>query len=170
MKKQKVIDQIQELENKKDKNIKRKDKDKNYLKEKDFNDTAYNEILNQSESILRIVFGLKKENDKLNIVNSDDEEKNDKNNDIQNLIDEITKYENNKPEVLLNNSNKAKLKLGIPNIRNKPKLSMQNFQNGNLKTIMDYKNKTNILQTTSLRTFSPNSTNYKQYIIQHQGI
>ena len=35
---------------------------------------------------------------------------------------------------------------------------------------MDYKNKTNILQTTSLRTFSPNSTNYKQYIIQHQGI
>ena len=25
---------------------------------------------------------------------------------------------------------------------------------------MDYKNKTNILQTTSLRTFSPNSTNY----------
>ena len=170
MKKQKVIDQIQELENKKDKNIKRKDKDKNYLKEKVFNDTAYNEILNQSESILRIVFGLKKENDKLNIVNSDDEEKNDKINDIQNLIDEITKYENNKPEVLLNNSNKAKLKLGIPNIRNKPKLSMQNFQNGNLKTIMDYKNKTNILQTTSLRTFSPNSTNYKQYIIQHQGI
>ena len=160
MKKQKVIDQIQELENKKDKNIKRKDKDKNYLKEKVFNDTAYNEILNQSESILRIVFGLKKENDKLNIVNSDDEEKNDKINDIQNLIDEITKYENNKPEVLLNNSNKAKLKLGIPNIRNKPKLSMQNFQNGNLKTIMDYKNKTNILQTTSLRTFSPNSTNY----------
>ena len=99
---------------------------------------------------MRIVFGLKKENDKLNIVNSDDEEKNDKINDIQNLIDEITKYENNKPEVLLNNSNKAKLKLGIPNIRNKPKLSMQNFQNGNLKTIMDYKNKTNILQTTSL--------------------
>ena len=160
MKKQKVIDQIQELENKKDKNIKRKDKDKNYLKEKVFNDTAYNEILNQSESVLRIVFGLKKENDKLNIVNSDDEEKNDKINDIQNLIDEITKYENNKPEILLNNSNKAKLKLGIPNIRNKPKLSMQNFQNGNLKTIMDYKNKTNILQTTSLRTFSPNSTNY----------
>ena len=119
---------------------------------------------------MRIVFGLKNENDKLNIVNSDDEEKNDKINDIQNLIDEITKYENNKPEVLLNNSNKAKLKLGIPNIRNKPKLSMQNFQNGNLKTIMDYKNKTNILQTTSLRTFSPNSTNYKQYIIQHQGI
>ena len=161
MKKQKIIDQIQELEDKKDKNKNKKKKDnKNYLSEKVFNDTAYNEILNQSESVLRIVFGLKKENDKLNIVNSDDEEKNDKINDIQNLIDEITKYENNKPEVLLNNSNKAKLKLGIPNIRNKPKLSMQNFQNGNLKTIMDYKNKTNILETTSLRTFSPNSTNY----------
>jgi hypothetical protein len=27
---------------------------------------------------------------------------------------------------------------------------------------MDYKNKTNILQTTSLWTFSPNSTNYNK--------
>ena len=111
---------------------------------------------------MRIVFGLKNENDKLNIFNSDDEKKNDKINDIQNLIDEITKYENNKPKVLLNNSSKVKLKLGIPNLRNKPKLSKQNSQNGNLKTIMDYKNKTNILETTSLRTFSPNSTNYNK--------
>ena len=164
MKKQKVIDQIQELEDKKDKNKNKKKKDnKNYLSEKVFNDTAYIEILNQSESVLRIVFGLKKEKDKLNIFNSDDEEQNDKNNDIQNLIDQITKYENNKPEILVNTTSKSKLKSGIPNLKNKPKLSIQNFQNiqnGNLKTIMDYKNKTNILETTSLRTFSPNSTNY----------
>ena len=70
---------------------------------------------------MRIVFGLKNENDKLNIFNSDDEKKNDKINDIQNLIDEITKYENNKPKVLLNNSSKVKLKLGIPNLRKKEK-------------------------------------------------
>ena len=164
MKKQKIIDQIQELEDKKDKNKNKKKKDnKNYLNEKVFNDTAYNEILNQSESVLRIVFGLKKENVKLNIFNSDDEEQNDNINDIQNLIEQISQYENNKPETLINTTSKAKLKLTIPSLKNKPKLSIQNYQNlqnGNLKTIMDYKNKTNILETTSLRTFSPNSTNY----------
>ena len=164
MKKQKIIDQIQELEDKKDKNKNKKKKDnKNYLNEKVFNDTAYNEILNQSESVLRIVFGLKKENVKLNIFNSDDEEQNDNINDIQNLIEQISQYENNKPETLINTTSKAKLKLTIPSLKNKPKLSTQNYQNlqnGNLKTIMDYKNKTNILETPSLRTFSPNSTNY----------
>ena len=164
MKKQKIIDQIQELEDKKDKNKNKKKKDnKNYLNEKVFNDTAYNEILNQSESVLRIVFGLKKENVKLNIFNSDDEEQNDNINDIQNLIEQISQYENNKPETLINTTSKAKLKLTIPSLKNKPKLSIQNYQNlqnGNLKTIMDYKNKTNILETPSLRTFSPNSTNY----------
>ena len=164
MKKQKIIDQIQELEDKKDKNKNKKKKDnKNYLNEKVFNDTAYNEILNQSESVLRIVFGLKKENVKLNIFNSDDEEQNDNINDIQNLIEQISQYENNKPETLINTTSKAKLKLTIPILKNKPKLSIQNYQNlqnGNLKTIMDYKNKTNILETPSLRTFSPNSTNY----------
>ena len=164
MKKQKIIDQIQELEDKKDKNKNKKKKDnKNYLSEKVFNDTAYNEILNQSESVLRIVFGLKKENVKLNIFNSDDEEQNDNINDIQNLIEQISQYENNKPETLINTTSKAKLKLTIPSLKNKPKLSIQNYQNlqnGNLKTIMDYKNKTNILETPSLRTFSPNSTNY----------
>ena len=93
MKKQKIIDQIQELEDKKDKNKNKKKKDnKNYLSEKVFNDTAYNEILNQSESVLRIVFGLKKENVKLNIFNSDDEEQNDNINDIQNLIEQISQY------------------------------------------------------------------------------
>ena len=164
MKKQKIIDQIQELEDKKDKNKNKKKKDnKNYLSEKVFNDTAYIEILNQSESVLRIVFGLKKENVKLNIFNSDDEEQNDNINDIQNLIEQISQYENNKLETLINTTSKAKLKLTIPSLKNKPKLSIQNYQNlqnGNLKTIMDYKNKTNILETPSLRTFSPNSTNY----------
>ena len=66
MKKQKVIDQQQELEEKMEKmKIKLKNKSKNKEKEKIdnvINDTAYNEILNQSESLLRIVFGIKKKN------------------------------------------------------------------------------------------------------------
>ena len=63
MRKQKVIDQIQELEDKereknhKVKKRKEKDKDKD-LNENVFSDTAYGEILNQSESVLRIVFGI----------------------------------------------------------------------------------------------------------------
>ena len=61
MRKQKVIDQIQEIEDQriKDKKLIKKLKNKNII-ENIINDTTYNEILNQSESVLRIVFGLKK--------------------------------------------------------------------------------------------------------------
>ena len=159
MRKQKVIDQIQELEERERYNKmarKKKEKEKNNNNDNVFNDTAYNEILNQSESVLRIVFGLKKE--KLNIF-SDNEENNSDNKGIQNIINEISKYENNKLQISSNSLTKNnKIKIGIPNLKNKPKLS---FQNGsNLKTILDYKNKSNILNTVSLRTFSPNTTNY----------
>jgi hypothetical protein len=154
MRKQKVIDQIQELEDKeREKNHKvkkRKEKDKD-LNENVFSDTAYDEILNQSESVLRIVFGIKKNKYILNNLNVEEVDNEFKG--IENLIDEISKYEN-QAQIQNNIINKNKLKLGIPNSKNK-KLSIPN-----IKAIMDYKNKPNPFNTINFRTFSPNSTNY----------
>ena len=154
MRKQKVIDQIQELEDKeREKNHKvkkRKEKDKD-LNENVFSDTAYDEILNQSESVLRIVFGIKKNKYILNNLNVEEVDNEFKG--IENLIDEISKYEN-QAQIQNNIINKNKLKLGTPNSKNK-KLSIPN-----IKAIMDYKNKPNPFNTINFRTFSPNSTNY----------
>ena len=154
MRKQKVIDQIQELEDKeREKNHKvkkRKEKDKD-LNENVFSDTAYGEILNQSESVLRIVFGINKNKYKCNNLNDDEVDNEYKG--IENLIDEISKYEN-QTQIQNNIINKNKLKLGIPSSKNK-KLSIPN-----IKTIMDYKNKPNPYNTITFRTFSPNSTNF----------
>ena len=151
MRKQKVIDQIQELEDKeREKNHKvkkRKEKEKD-LNENVFSDTAYGEILNQSESVLRIVFGINKNKNKLN----NDEEVDNEYKGIENLIDEISKYEI-QTQIQNNIINKNKLKLRIPS--SKKKLSIPN-----IKTIMDYKNKTNQFNTINFRTFSPNSTNF----------
>ena len=151
MRKQKVIDQIQELEDKeREKNHKvkkRKEKEKD-LNENVFSDTAYGEILNQSESVLRIVFGINKNKYKLN----NDEEVDNEYKGIENLIDEISKYEI-QTQIQNNIINKNKLKLRIPS--SKKKLSIPN-----IKTIMDYKNKPNPFNTINFRTFSPNSTNF----------
>ena len=156
MKKQKIIDQIQELEDREryNKTIKKKEKENN---DNVINDTAYNEILNQSESVLRIVFGVKKE--KINLF-SDEENENNNNNDnkdIEKIIDEISKYENNNKSQISSNTKNNKIKIEIPNLKNKPKLSIQT--ESNIKTILDYKNKTNYLNTISFRTFSPNLNN-----------
>ena len=72
MKKQKVIDEQQDLEDKQ--NYEKTHKIKNeILRKKDcvFDTFAYDEILNQSESILRIIFGInKKPKKKTMIINA----------------------------------------------------------------------------------------------------
>ena len=153
MRKQKIIDQIQEIEDQriKDKKLIKKLKNKNII-ENIINDTTYNEILNQSESVLRIVFGLKKKD--LNYFEQTEENDNEEI-EIQNLIDKITKYEN---KITITSTTKNKIKLSIPNLKNKPKLSI--IQTVNFKSIIDYRNKSNILYTESLNSHSPNSTNY----------
>ena len=63
MKKQKVIDQQQELEEKQE--IRKKKKYHNNLNINNiFDSSAYYDILNQSESILRIIFGIKRQKNK----------------------------------------------------------------------------------------------------------
>ena len=69
IKKQRVIDEQQDLENKRNE-LKLKKKNKENLKkdEKVFNSTVFGEILTSSESVLRIVFGIEK-NKNINIKN-----------------------------------------------------------------------------------------------------
>ena len=69
MKKQKVIDEQQDLEDKQ--NYEKTHKIKNeILRKKDcvFDTFAYDEILNQSESILRIIFGINKKKKKKTMI------------------------------------------------------------------------------------------------------
>ena len=163
MKKQKVIDQQQELEEKMEKmKIKLKNKSKNKEKEKIdnvINDTAYNEILNQSESLLRIVFGIKKKKSGLNIIKplTDEEEENEIEK-IEKIINEIIKYESIQ-QLEKNNLIKNKIKLELSTIKNKPKLSIQT---NNIKTINTYKNKHSVLTSISIHSLSPNSTHLYQ--------
>jgi len=163
MKKQKVIDEQQELEDQMER-MKQKNKNKYKSKEKGkidnvINDTAYNEILNQSESLLRIVFGIKKKKSGLNIIKpiTDEEEENEIEK-IEKIINEIIKYESIK-QLEKNNLIKNKIKLELSTIKNKPKLSIQT---NNIKTINASKNKHSVLTSFSIHSLSPNSTHLYQ--------
>ena len=163
MKKQKVIDEQQELEDQMER-MKQKNKNKYKSKEKEkidnvINDTAYNEILNQSESLLRIVFGIKKKKSGLNIIKpiTDEEEENEIEK-IEKIINEIIKYESIK-QLEKNNLIKNKIKLELSTIKNKPKLSIQT---NNIKTINASKNKHSVLTSFSIHSLSPNSTHLYQ--------
>ena len=161
LRKQKVIDEQQELEEKMEiGKIKIKNKNKNKEKvDTVFNDTAYNEILNQSESLLRIIFGIKKEKNGLNIIKPLIDENEEKEFEkMEKIINEITKYEP-KEKIQINNSIKNKIKLGLKSIKNKPKLSIQTT---NIKTINEYKNKQSVLTSVSINSLSPNSTQFYQ--------
>ena len=163
MKKQKVIDEQQELEDQMER-MKQKNKNKYKSKEKEkidnvINDTAYNEILNQSESLLRIVFGIKKKKSGLNIIKPiTDEEEKKKKKKIEKIINEIIKYESIK-QLEKNNLIKNKIKLELSTIKNKPKLSIQT---NNIKTINASKNKHSVLTSFSIHSLSPNSTHLYQ--------
>ena len=65
IRKQRIIDAQQNLEVKKNNIKSKKKKDFFYKEEKIFNSTIFGEILTQSESVLRIVFGIEKKQNKL---------------------------------------------------------------------------------------------------------
>ena len=68
IRKQRIINEQQNIENKKNDFKLSKEKKSDNIKndEKVFNSTFFGEILNQNESVLRIVFGIEKKNKKLN--------------------------------------------------------------------------------------------------------
>jgi hypothetical protein len=148
MKKQKVIDQQQELEDEKEENKKYRYQ-RNDSKKKVFDTIVYNDILNQSESVLRIIFGIKRQKNKNKNDNNNKNNSFENNESIleiqENIIDEINKYENNqnksmKPQIKISETLKSKLQLKMPKRQNKPKIAITN---SNIKTMMDYKKKKN---------------------------
>ena len=164
MKKQKVIDEQQDLEDKQ--NYEKTHKIKNeILRKKDyvFNTIVYDEILNQSESILRIIFGINKKtkkcnDNKCNIQFPDDcivkkENRLDTSNDddkssienikkIEDIINNISKFDDK--------INKSKIKLSLTNnIKNKLKLTLTNNNNNNINNNIN----------TNLITISTNNNN-----------
>ncbi len=172
MKKQKVIDKQQELEEEIEENKKRKIKK---ISNKNVFDTlAYEDILNQSESIMRILFGINKQKKKINntLKNNNNDNNNEENNNdysehksyekLENLIEKIENYEKrnkSKPQIKISDLIKKNIQLKMPKRRNKPKL---NIVNSNIRTMMDYKSKKQNLtiQTKSISPISKhNNTN-----------
>ena len=157
MRKQKVIDQQQELE---EQNDDKKKKNRKITNKNVFDTLVYDDILNQSESILRIIFGINKgkknniENNKNeNIIENSDNKSYEK---IENLIDKIQNLEKKtiKPQIKISDLIKKNLQLNMPKRRNKPKLTIPN---SNIRTMMDYKNKKQVL-TIPTKSTSPSST------------
>ena len=172
MKKQKVIDKQQELEEEIEENKKRKIKK---ISNKNVFDTlAYEDILNQSESIMRILFGINKKKKKNNntLKNNNNDNNNEENNNdysenksyekLEDLIEKIENYEKrnkSKPQIKISDLIKKNIQLKMPKRRNKPKL---NIVNSNIRTMMDYKSKKQNLtiQTKSISPISKhNNTN-----------
>ena len=157
MRKQKVIDQQQELEELNDDKKKKNRKNTNKIV---FDTLVYDDILNQSESILRIIFGINKgkknnnENNKSeNIIDNSENKSYEK---IENLIEKIQNLEKKtvKPQIKISDLIKKNLQLNMPKRRNKPKLTIPN---SNIRTMMDYKNKKQVL-TIPTKSTSPSST------------
>ena len=157
MRKQKVIDQQQELE---EENEEKKKKNKKNTNKNVFDTLVYDDILNQSESILRIIFGINKgkknnlENNKNeNIIDNSESKSYEK---IENIIEKIEKLEKKtiKPQIRISELIKKNLQLNIPKRKNKPKLAIPN---SNIRTMMDYKNKKQVL-TIPTKSTSPSST------------
>ena len=172
MKKQKVIDQQQELEEKQE--IRKKKKYHNNLNINNiFDSSAYYDILNQSESILRIIFGIyKKKKNNINIEKKNNEIESKSYEKIESLIEKIEKLEkknNIKPQIKINEIIKKNIKLNIPRKRNKPKI---NIINSNIRTMNEYKSKKPILTvpTKSISPFSNNKNNKSSSIISRNLI
>ena len=172
MKKQKVIDQQQELEEKQE--IRKKKKYHNNLNINNiFDSSAYYDILNQSESILRIIFGIcKKKKNNINIEKKNNEIESKSYEKIESLIEKIEKLEkknNIKPQIKINEIIKKNIKLNIPRKRNKPKI---NIINSNIRTMNEYKSKKPILTvpTKSISPFSNNKNNKSSSIVSRNLI
>ena len=168
IKKQRVIDEQQDLENKRNE-LKLKKKNKENLKkdEKVFNSTVFGEILTSSESVLRIIFGIEK-NKNINIKNNKDKLKinEEKNNDIndddsdyeefKHLIKEVENAEEN-----INNENNNSLvgyKLNSNNAL-KYKLKLVNNSNNNQIKNKNYDKLNNITNNSTNITSSSNNNN-----------
>ena len=169
IKKQRVIDEQQDLEDKKNNQLKgnrgkRKNTDRNQKNEdKVFTNTAYDEILNVSESILRIVFGLdnqKKTNNEKSNNKNDDNSDNEEIDQLINNLDKAEEVEQNtkiiKTSMKFNKSLKLKLNIEgsnnmgklinydlVNNITNSTSISSSNNINNNINTKQNnyYENK-----------------------------
>ena len=178
MRKQKVIDQQQELEEEQEIKKNRKYYKKSN-KKKIFDSSAYYDILNQSESVLRIIFGinkLKKNNEKKeknksneNLIENTESKSYEK---IENLVEKIQNFEKKnkpKPVIKINELIKKNIELNIPRKRNKPKMKVIN---SNIKTMMEYKSKKPMLtiQTKSISPSSNHNNNKSSSIVSRNLI
>ena len=170
IRKQRVIDEQQDLENKRN-DLKLKKKNKEMLKkdEKVFNSTVFGEILTSSESVLRILFGIENNNNKKVSMKHtiDHSKKNDDKNNNRNDIDddesdceafkqlikevenaeENMKIENNNSLVgyKLNSNNALKYKLKLINNSNNNQIKSKNYDKMNSVT----NNSTNITSSSN---------------------
>ena len=175
MRKQKVIDQQQELEEEQEIKKNRKYYKKSN-KKKIFDSSAYYDILNQSESVLRIIFGinkLKKNKEKNksyeNLIDNTESKSFER---IENLVEKIQNLEKKnkpKPVIKINELIKKNIELNIPRKRNKPKIKVIN---SNIKTMMEYKSKKPMLtiQTKSISPSSNHNNNKSSSIVSRNLI
>ena len=168
IKKQRVIDEQQSLDKiRKDNKLKKVTTIKK--EERMFNSTIVGEILTSNRSLLRIVFGLEFNNNK--IVNNNDNKKNEDSDceDFNKLINELEKAEENADNIndnslegfnLTNKASKYKLKLG-----NKLNYNIQTKNKSTDKQYNITNNSTNITSSSNTNNINiiNNNTNLKKY-------
>ena len=170
IRKQRVIDEQQSLENKRNE-LKLNKNNLNILKKEDrlFNSTILGEILTQSESVLRIVFGIEKNEKK-----SDESKKIDFNNlNINNNEDSdyvefkqiINKMENAEENINIANNNNSLVgyKLNSNNVL-KYKLKLVNNPNNMQSKYKNYEKLNNITNNSTNITNSSNNNNINSNI------
>ena len=176
IKKQRIIDAQQDLEEKRNnsKSNKKKNKEKNYTDENIFNSTILGDILSPSESVLRIIFGIEKKEKKLNIMDQDVpdnldkiKEKDDYNGndyekseyfEMKNLIKEVENAEENIKSLnnnslvgyKLNNNNALKYKLKLISSPNNNQTKNKNYEKLNSIT----NNSTNITSSSFINNIN----------------
>ena len=176
IKKQRIIDAQQDLEEKRNnsKSNKKKNKEKNYTDENIFNSTILGDILSPSESVLRIIFGIEKKEKKLNIMDQDVpdnldkiKEKDDYNGndyekseyfEMKNLIKEVENAEENLKSLnnnslvgyKLNNNNALKYKLKLISSPNNNQTKNKNYEKLNSIT----NNSTNITSSSFINNIN----------------
>ena len=185
--KQRIINEQQDIEDYKEMKNRINKKENNEYKNKLFTSTIYDEILDGSESVMRIVFGLDKNkynlkkyvNNKSNIesnLKGDNEEdtlyENKDSLELNTLINEIDKAEKNKNpnnksknkmEFNLNNKNKnskPKLKLIANELNNNKIKSKNDLLNSITNNSTNITNSSNNIKTNINLTIKPNNKNF----------
>ena len=170
IKKQRVIDEQQDLENiRNDQKLNKRKKENIDKEDKVFNSTVFGDILTTSDSVLRIIFGIEKnnknnfsDNDKLNL-NENKDYKNLDNNDnndsdyeeIKQLVKKVETAEENINKGNSNNNTLVGYKLGSNNaLKYKLKL-LNNPSNNHIKS----KNSDKLINITNNSTNITNSSN-----------